>query len=162
MKSFLITFITFFTFQTLAVCQTNKVERSSDNFKKNVVYATLGMYPNAIYNFNYERQIIQPVKGPVSSVNLRIGYGVEGDLTGSEKLCLLSSNFIFGSGASHFETDLGAAYLFDIVKYNYDNKVGITPIINLGYRYQKKNGHFVFRTGIGWPDCIYISLGFAF
>ena len=30
-----------------------------------------------------------------------------------------------------------------------------------GYRFQKKNGNFVFRTGAGWPDCIYLSLGFA-
>ena len=153
--------IAFFTFQTLAVCQTNIDESSSSNFKKNVLYATFGLYPYAIFNFNYERQIIHPIKGPMSSINLRLGYGVEGDLSGSEELCLLSSNFIFGSGSGHFETDIGAAYLFNIVKDNYDKKVGITPIISLGYRFQKKNGHFVFRTGVGWPDCIYISLGFA-
>ena len=140
---------------------TNIDESSSANFKKNVVYATFGFLPNAIFNFNYERQLIHPGKEPVSSINLRLGYGVEGNLDGSEKLVLLSSNFIFGSGSGHLETDIGAAYLFNIVKYNNDKKAGITPVINLGYRFQKKNGHFVFRTGIGWPDCIYLSLGFA-
>jgi hypothetical protein len=160
MKLLLIGFIAFFTFQTLAVCQTKNDASSPDNFNKNVVYATVGLFP-AIANLNYERQLFHPVKDPISSINLRIGYGVSGDLAGSEKLCLLSSNFIFGSGSSHFETDIGAAYRFNIVRDNYDKKVGITPIIDLGYRFQKKNGQFVFRTGIGWPDCIHVSLGFA-
>ena len=160
MKFLLIVLIAFFIFQTLAVCQTNTDESSSSDFKKNVVYGTVGVFP-AIANINYERQIIHPVKDPLSSINLRIGYGISADMSGSEKLCLLSSNFIFGSGSSHFETDIGAAYRFNIVRDNYDKECGITPIIDLGYRFQKKNGHFVFRTGIGWPDFIHVSLGFA-
>ena len=160
MKSALILFFVFFAFQALAFCQT-KEDETSDNFRKDVVYGTVGFLPNIVCNINYERQIIHPIKGPVSSINLRLGFGVEGDLAGSENLCLLSSNFIFGSGSSHFETDIGAAYRFDVVKQYYYKKDGITPIINPGYRFQKKNGHFVFRTGIGWPDCIYLSLGFA-
>ncbi|OFY63999.1 MAG: hypothetical protein A2V64_12370 [Bacteroidetes bacterium RBG_13_43_22] len=161
MKIFIIVLIVFVTFEAMAVCQATRDSVLSVNYKKNVVYGTFGLYPGATYNLNYERQIIHLVKCSVSSINIRLGYGVYGDLAGSEKLFLLSSNFIFGQGSSHFETDLGAAYLFDIVRMNSENENGVIPVINAGYRFQKKNGHFVFRTGIGWPDCIYMSLGFA-
>lgn len=156
-----IVLIIFIAFQTLAVCQTTSDSISSENPKKNVVYGTVGLYPGSACNINYERQIIHPVNNPLSSINIRLGYGVYGDLAGLEKLVLLSSNLIFGSGSGHFETDFGAAYRFDIVRTHSENKTGVTPIINAGYRFQRKNGQFVFRTGIGWPDCIYLSLGLA-
>jgi hypothetical protein len=161
MRIFMIVLIVFITFETMAVCQTTSDSFLSESFRKNVVYGTFGLYPGAAYNLNYERQLIHLINYAVSSINIRLGYGVYGDLAGSEKMFLLSSNFIFGQGSNHFETDLGAAYLFKIVRMNSENGNGVIPLINAGYRFQKRNGHFVFRTGIGWPDCIHLSLGFA-
>jgi hypothetical protein len=160
MRLFSIVFITFFMIQTSVVCQTNSDSSSPDKYFKNVFYGTVGVIPNVAYNFNYERQLTNPVND-TSSIRLRLGIGGSGDLNGSEKMVLLSSNFVLGNGPGHLEIDLGAAYQFDIVRYKSDKKTGITPVISAGYRFQKKNGQFVFRTGFGWPDCIYISLGFA-
>jgi len=33
---------------------------------------------------------------------------------------------------------------------------------SIGYRMQKPNGHFIFRTGVGWPEALYIDLGVSF
>jgi hypothetical protein len=38
----------------------------------------------------------------------------------------------------------------------------ILPAITIGYRYQKPDGHLVFRTGIASPDGVYVALGAAF
>lgn len=33
---------------------------------------------------------------------------------------------------------------------------------SVGYRIQKPNGHFIFRTGVGWPEALYFGLGVSF
>ena len=80
---------------------------------------------------------------------------------------------------SHTELGLGLGTLFDKQGYGIEvsntsiphagnekpsrlNHTTITPAANIGYRYQKPSGGFVFRTGIGFPDGVYLSLGFAF
>ncbi|MFT6149445.1 MAG: hypothetical protein ACJAUH_002137 [Saprospiraceae bacterium] len=40
--------------------------------------------------------------------------------------------------------------------------MNLYPSGTLDYRYQKSNDRFVFRTGAGFPDIIYLSLGVAF
>ena len=63
---------------------------------KNAIYGTFGVFPMAVYNINYERNILKPDTSSVSSINLRLGYGKEGDLSGSAEMLLTSANFIFG------------------------------------------------------------------
>ncbi len=36
------------------------------------------------------------------------------------------------------------------------------PAGSIGYRFQKAEGGFIFRTGIGFPDGLYVSAGFRF
>ena len=36
------------------------------------------------------------------------------------------------------------------------------PVANMGYRFQAPNKDFVFRTGIGFPELVYVGLGVAF
>ena len=36
------------------------------------------------------------------------------------------------------------------------------PVGNIGYRFQAPNKDFVFRTGIGLPELLYVSFGFSF
>ncbi|GEM_PF-2316273 len=42
------------------------------------------------------------------------------------------------------------------------NLSSVYPAAAIGYRYQKPKGGFVFRTGLGWVDGIYLSFGSAF
>ena len=56
----------------------------------------------------------------------------------------------------HLEVSAGLVKSLD--KY-YD----IFPLSgSIGYRMQKPNGHFIFRTGVGWPEALYIDLGVSF
>ena len=117
MKTILITLVVLFTIHSPSVCQTKDDTCSIDRFNKNFVYVTLGMFPSLAYNINYERKMWHPFKNSESSVNLRIGYGGYSDLGGSNEMCMLSSNFIWGSNSSHFESDLGVSLLFNIERY---------------------------------------------
>ena len=75
------------------------------------------------------------------------------------------------------EVILGAAYFFDKRPYDINvsnatssneslpskwNNSTILPVISTGYRFQKPKGGLVFRTGIGYPEGVYLSLGYAF
>lgn len=92
----------------------------------------------------------------------------------------LSLQSVFGRKKSHLEIGLGLAALYDRLSH----KIGIsnanypyqgyepkptfgdytswTPAVSVGYRYQKPTGGFIFRTGAGFPDGVYLSIGLAF
>ena len=36
------------------------------------------------------------------------------------------------------------------------------PVANIGYRFQAPNKDFVFRTGLGFPELIYVGIGVVF
>jgi hypothetical protein len=92
----------------------------------------------------------------------------------------LSLQGIFGEKKSHLEIGLGLGVLYDKSSYeigvsnaNYPypgfqpepskgDYTSLTPAAFVGYRYQKAAGGFVFRTGIGFPDGIYVAIGLAF
>lgn len=64
-----------------------------------------------------------------------------------------------GKGSNHLEVGLGAMY----AEYTEEEAEAILlPAGNLGYRFQKPDGRFIFRTGVGFPEAIYISFGFSF
>lgn len=67
----------------------------------------------------------------------------------------------FGIGASYFEGSAitTSGWTGNSVESAYDE---LLPALMLGYRFQQPGNSFVFRTGLGIPDGLYISLGFAF
>jgi hypothetical protein len=89
-------------------------------------------------------------------------------------------NWIWGKGKNHLETSLGLSVLFESSSY----KIGVSnskviyggsgiepsrleytlplPSGNIGYRFQKPDSNFIFRTGIGWPEALYIGVGVSF
>ena len=83
---------------------------------------------------------------------------------------------LLGRKKSHLELGLGMASLFDKEGYNsavqnavyYSAKPSredyrsFLPAATIGYRFQKPDEGFVFRTGIASPDGIYLSVGCAF
>jgi hypothetical protein len=92
----------------------------------------------------------------------------------------LSLKGVYGAKKSHLELGLGLAALFDKSGYDiglsnanypypgYDSEpskgdyINCTPAVSIGYRYQRPIGGFVFRTGIGFPDGVYLSFDLAF
>ena len=166
-------------FSLFLFSKTHSQSNSSDPLKPNIVYGTYGL---VTINGAYERLIATPKeKRFFTSYWTKIGYGYWSEPFGGRgNNFSLSATALTGSKNNHFEMNLGASSFFD--RLNYDIGVsnsmiivggsGITPPKSdyrfirptgaIGYRFQKPGGHFVFRTGIGFPDVVYLSLGFCF
>ncbi len=126
--------------------------------KKNAVYTTAGLvysltlcYEREIKAFENNRRLVLRGIG---------GYGVRiFEFEGPVGAIMIDA--IRGSESKHLEYGAGLSIeIMPDIAINRDFK--IWPAANIGYRYQKPGGHFVFRTGGGWPEAAYISLGFAF
>jgi len=107
--------------------------------------------------------IFQLPKSSFHSFWIRIGAGpwVGWGSTGINYVSTLSA--LLGRRSAHFEFGSGV-----LVTY-WSQEKKLKPIINEryiagfgGFRFQKPTGNFVFRTGLGWPDGIYLSLGYCF
>jgi hypothetical protein len=130
--------------------------KSSKEHCKNVVYVTVGylvMY--GAVNGSYERLILERQDRFIQSLWIRVGagkYAMYGDEAANYVVTLTA---LTGKRDEHLEFGLGATYISK-------GRFEYVPAFTLGYRYQKPLGHFVFRTGIGYPEFIYLSLGLCF
>ncbi len=133
------------------------------------VSGSLSLY----YLLNYERQVFNIGKKREGCINLAIGLGgcyaidiSHAGGSGTATTFIISSNFISGGNRHHFETDIGL--VFNSKEFWTGFHFKTAPDISLGYRFQQKenpignNNPLVFRAGIGYPQIIYLSLGFAF
>lgn len=148
---------------------------------KNVIYAnagTLGLWFTA--SANYERQLFSTDNKFHVNYYMRACAGAFATWGQEGSYGSLSLQGVFGAKKSHLELGFGVAALFDKIGY----EIGIsnanypyqgyepepskkdytdwTPVVSAGYRYQKPTGGFVFRTGIGFPDGVYLSFGLGF
>lgn len=148
---------------------------------KNAIYgsvSTLGLWFTS--SINYERHLFTTSNKLNVNYYLRVNYGGFSTWGASGPSTSLSLQGVLGKKKSHLELGLGFAGLFD--KSGYD--IGISnanypfagyepepsrweytmklPSVTIGYRYQKPEGGFVFRSGISSPEGVYLSLGWAF
>lgn len=148
---------------------------------KNVFYinaGSFGLWFTA--SANIERQLFSTDKKFYINYYLRAAggvfetWGIEGPY-GS-----LSLQAIYGAKNSHLELGIGLGAMYDKANYkisvsnaNYPYSgsspeptkysfVDVVPALLIGYRYQRPQGGFVFRTGVGFPDGVYLSVGLAF
>jgi hypothetical protein len=150
----------------ICVSQGNSSNINSDASRKNVIYATLGLEPGEFYGtimVNYERKIVQFQKSFISSIWTRVGAGPWVWWTDKGTNYIGSISMLTGRKTMHFESGAGL-----LITYNSESK-SFRPLIhnryfagNLGLRLQKYGRPFVFRTGIGWPEFLYISSGISF
>lgn len=151
----------------------------STQLKPNAVYASLGF---GVANLNYERKIFEPKKKSFfTSYWAKVGGGLWAEFFGGEGGNLtLGLTALTGSKKSHLEVGLGLTGLYDKVGYNIgvsnanypipgiepepskSDYIDIRPAAALGYRFQKPNGKFIFRIGIGYPEFVYLGFGFCF
>ena len=74
----------------------------------------------------------------------------------------LRYGLIFGERNHYFDLFGGVGLLYDRPINSWDDSE-VTPVFNLGYRNQKPdNGGYIFRTGVGYPELLYISFGVSF
>jgi hypothetical protein len=153
-------------FISAAYSQNNEAATNSPSLKKNVVYGTIGYGITIVANGNYERKLFESTeKKLINSIWWKVGYGVWVDFDLDDGSNITTGfTALTGSKKGHIELNFGFTHFLGeettalfASSYQEYSLVGA-----LGFRYQKPNGGFVFRTGIGYPDSLYLSFGFAF
>lgn len=136
--------------------------------KKNSIFGNVGILPvvAASISISYDRSLFSTQNKTDYRAKLSIGFmGALGDTYSYQSL---AAGLLTGKRNSHFELFGGAAlYQYTPVKLPggilpEDSSIGIFPVGNIGYRYQKPDGGFIFRAGVGFPDMGYVGLGVAF
>ena len=137
----------------------------SPNLNKNSFYGSIGyllIYANL--GGNYERLLVSKPETDVlfKYVLFRIGGGGYSGWACDGSFWVSTISGLTGSKNEHLELSLGIAYLTDDYGSILPNLWGIMPAGGIGYRFQKPNGSFIFRTGIASPEALYVSFGFSF
>jgi hypothetical protein len=160
--------------------ETQIKKTTHQGLKKNAFYINGGTLGESYsyFNGNYERMIWGNKNPVIQSLFVRLGIGkykgwVMGSLFSSSELkattYLTTVGGLIGKKNSFFEFGLGAMYSDGIETntsgwsrtvrtYEYHE---FLPVFNCGYRFQKPGGYFIFRTGLGFPEVYYLSLGFC-
>jgi hypothetical protein len=148
---FLIIIFNFFSNALLA--------QDRENVKKNALYITPGFIYSA--TITYENTV--GVKDQKSS-HLRFMYGRYAEFFGDEGniFCVTFNRLNNWKKNSHF--DWGFGIVVESIRKVSSSSLGgvkVFPAGNIGYRIQTPKG-FLFRTGVGFPEAAYLSLGFTF
>ena len=123
---------------------------------KNTFYATLAPGGYSFILGSYERMIISNPGSFITSSWLGIGGGAVAEYFGSEGIALKAFyTGLTGANNNHLGFNFGITFMSGVSS-------SVTPLATIGYRYQKANGHFLFRIGGGWPENVFLSLGLIF
>lgn len=160
---FLVTFL--IVYATCGQSEMSEDHVATEDTAQVFYYTTLSASVGYIsWHIDVEQTIVQFTK---SYINLRIGYGLWSDWGGSGDNIYLSGKYLFGFRNSHLETDLGIRFQIDDCCgeswiYNLNNiySIDYIPLINIGYRYEKPDGGFMFRVGIGSESIVNIGFGY--
>lgn len=130
-------------------------DTESTSLSKFNIYADLGGHFGAQASLNFEGHIYS---GEKSTWYARGGLGAAGIImaTGGPGV-LAGVTMLTGKENKHFELNAGAFVGKD---FEQDNMY-VFPLIDLGYRYQKPEGGFIFKAKLGFLG-IGIGLGYAF
>ncbi len=141
----------------------------SKNLRKNSAFGNIGLsYPviGGSASISYDRSILVTKDEIDIRGRLSIGYlGISG---GSFSYQSLTMGLLMGKHPNHLEILAGAALHQYRPTQNHfgireeQSSTGIFPAGNIGYRYQKLDGWFLIRAGIGFPDLGYVGMGVAF
>lgn len=145
---------------------------------KNAIYVGVGSFGLWFTaSGSYERQVFFTNKKVNATYYVRASGGAYSTWGSDGPYGSLSLQGVYGAKKSHLELGLGWTGLYDKSGY----RIGVSnanffneptpskfkytdwyPTANVGYRFQKPKGGFVFRTGVGFPEGVYLSFGWAF
>ena len=133
----------------------NAQSLEKNEMSKNSIYFDTGIVPGVHAFVNYERSLYQ---GKKVSWYGRAGFGYGGLLLSDGGLGVSGAiTMLTGKKNSHFELNTG---LFSGNNIEGSNSVTL-PVLDVGYRYQKPTGGFIFKAKIGVLG-IGFGLGYAF
>lgn len=123
------------------------------DMNKNTFFATFAPGGYSFILGSYERMIISNPESFITSSWVGIGGGIVAEWFGDDGLAFKAFyTGLTGPNNNHLEFNLGITYMTAV-------STTVTPLATVGYRYQKANGHFLFRIGGGWPENLFLSLG---
>lgn len=143
--------------------QIEKSESVPSKMFNNSIYGSIGIsmemlgeawFTATIY---YERMLKQNVQLSNNKIStfVKVGYGSAAGWEYTSPYILGQFGILTGVKKHHLEVSGGFVKSLD----DYD----IFPLSgSIGYRIQKPGSHFVFRTGVGWPEALYVGLGVSF
>lgn len=174
-----------FIYLTLILCSWSSTILAQDNSEtiaKNAIYANgnaSAVFLNSV-NLHYNALIKQPEKGFFKRYFLNLGAGYFYNNSGLGKTPTTEGVQgqagligLTGRNKGHFEVGLnvlvnGETKIHGQIKVDDDElydekkkKTFLLPEATLGYRYQKGNG-ILFRIGLGFPQGLYLGLGYSF
>ena len=151
MKYFLILILSITPLQLFS--QDDPSAHNESELKKNSIHASIGtVILYSTINCYYDRVIFEKGRNKKNLGLLRLGYGWFGGIENDGQQYMLQS----GIQREYFEGLLG----FSIRPQDGDE--ALKPAISVGFRWQKPNKSFLFRTGIAYPESLYLGVGFAF
>jgi len=176
-RFFLLFFIVFFSYKTTYgqnLSDTINLEKPN----RNLIHATIGIAGLAgTYHVNYERMLIGFEKGTLAGLWSKVGVGGWGVWSAGGPYQSISVGILTGPHRNHFELNAGVARMFNRIGFEREQSlstqlsepqpfksgyVNVSLVGTAGYRYQKPDGSFMFRSGLGYPEIIYVGFGVAF
>ena len=125
---------------------------------RTAIYGSTGVFPiYGIALLNAEFALSTERPGFFSSTWFRVAWGKWLSWGDEGNNFTLGASMLSGKRKNHLEAGIGGTLY---TEFNSDQK--LLPALNIGYRFQKPMGGFVFRTGMGIPESIYFGLGYSF
>lgn len=144
----------------IMTCQGNS--QSEISYAKNCFHGTVSFLGlGAAAGLSYERHIWHnPDRAFLNSISARVAGGAWAVWDTEGKAGIAGLSGLTGKKKHKLETLLGVT----VSKNNNQLISSLETLIAtaIGYRFQKPHGGFVFRTGLGIPEGIYLGIGFAF
>ena len=137
--------------------QQDSLRKTDQNNKMNLIHGSFGtLVLGYTANIFYDR-LLSPIGNYHTTCTfVRIGYQDNVILTDPNgSAYILEGGILTGKHFGHFEGALGITYI------QTENNV-LRPAFSVGFRGQKPNGSFMFRTGLGFPELLFLGLGIAF
>ena len=153
MKKIFLIGVLFIVSNSIVTAQTEKIDSLKLSLNKNSINLSYGI---AQAYFSYERVFQGKVFGSSNSSIVDFGLGGVAYWEGASPYVISRFGILTGSGSRHFEAKLGVFGIFG------PDMQGVLPSGAIGYRKQKPGSNFIFRTGIGFPDLLYVSWGVSF
>lgn len=118
-------------------------------------------------HLTYDRLLAQKENGFFKSYYLtfkgggNVSIDFSGNNGGSGYLMSAGLTGLTGEGRNHFEVGLGLGYFIEDDSIEGDDENTIYPSVSIGYRKQTSKG-FMFRTGVGIAEWVYVGFGYSF
>lgn len=137
--------------------QNAKSDLKESKMFNNAIYGSVGI--GGLYftaTAYYERMFQRNVQKSKIATFVKLGYGGAAYWGGESPYVLGQFGILTGVRKHHMEVSAGLVHSPD------DSYVSSPLSGSIGYRFQKPDGHFIFRTGVGWPEALYVGLGVSF